>query len=114
MEIPVTIYTQNNQLIRDLFDESKTGQDVQLADGLSVRRGRIKLKEMVGIGEEIQIIIYVAGTIAINVAANLITAWLLKKLDKEEAKVTKLEIDRVTVELEEDKIKKIVNEKIRR
>jgi len=39
---------------------------------------------------------------------------LFKKLGKEEAKVTKLEVDRVTAELEEDKIRKIVHEKIRK
>jgi hypothetical protein len=43
---------------------------------------------------------------------SLIVDWLLKKLNTKEAQVTKLEIDKVAVELDEDEIKKAVLERI--
>jgi len=43
----------------------------------------------------------------------LIVDWLLKKLGTKEAQVTKLEIDKVPVEFEEDAIKIAVLRRIR-
>jgi hypothetical protein len=53
-----------------------------------------------------------AEDITERVGASLIVDWLLKKLNTKEAQVTKLEIDKVAVELDEDEIKKAVLERI--
>jgi hypothetical protein len=116
MEIPVTIYTQNTLLQFDLFEESrvKTGMEKQIADGLSVRFEYSRVHGAVDFSTIFQLTFVVASHISEGVVIGLITTWLLKKLDKKEAKVTKLVIDKVSVELDESKIKKIIHEKIRK
>jgi bifunctional DNA-binding transcriptional regulator/antitoxin component of YhaV-PrlF toxin-antitoxin module len=90
------------------------GDKKQIADGLMLRYDYAKIRKALGIPEEIRLTLIVAKDIAEGVLAGLITSWLLKKLGNQEAQVAKLEIDRTTVELEEDKIKKIIHEKIRK
>jgi hypothetical protein len=87
---------------------------VRIADDLSVRFGYQAFQGAVGVGTSFQIILVVGESIAAGAAANLITAWLLGKLRSKDAQVTYLEIDRVTVELKEDEIRRIIQEKIRK
>ena len=114
LEIPVTIYTLNHQLIYDLFGESRgrLGTRKQLTNDLAVRYDSAKIKTAFGLAEMVQITFVVNADMAERVGASLIVDWLLKKLNTKEAQVTKLEIDKVVVELHEDAIKKAVLEKI--
>ena len=116
LEIPITIYTHNHKLISDLLEETsvKLGMEKKVADGLALRYDNAKIRKAFGFPEMIQITLLVAATLSEEVAADLITAWLLKKLDKKEAEVKSPQIDRLTVELDKDKIKKIVLEKIKK
>lgn len=68
---------------------------------------------MLGAGEILQITLVLAEHLSEGVLAGLITAWLLRKLGSREARVTSLQIDRVTVELNEEQIRRVVLEKIR-
>ena len=116
LEIPVTIYTLNHQLIYDLLGESRgrTGTRKQLTNELAVRYDSAKIRTAFGLAEMVQITLIVAEDITESVGAGLIVGWLLKKLNTKEAQVTKLEIDRVAVELDEDEIKKAVLERIKK
>ena len=113
LEIPVTIYTLNHQLIYDLLGESRgsLGTRKQLTSDLAVRYDSAKIRTAFGLAEMVQITLIVAD-ITERVGASLIADWLLKKLNTKEAQVTKLEIDKVAVELDEDEIKKTVLERI--
>ena len=114
LEIPVTIYTLNHQLIYDLLGESRgrLGTRKQLTSDLAVRYDSAKIRTAFGLAEMVQITLIVAEDITERVAASLIVNWLLEKLNTKEAQVTKLEIDKVAVELNEDEIKKAVFERI--
>ena len=114
LEIPVTIYTLNHQLIYDLLGESRgrLGTRKQLTTDLAVRYDSTKIRTAFGLAEMVQITLIVTEDIAERVGAGLIVDWLLKKLDTKEAQVIKLEIDKVAVELDEDEIKKAVLERI--
>ena len=114
LEIPVTIYTLNHQLIYDLLGESRgsLGMQMQLTSDLAVRYDSAKIRTAFGLSEMVQITLIVAEDITQRVGVSLIVDWLLKKLNTKEAQVTKLEIDKVAVELDEDEIKKAVLERI--
>jgi hypothetical protein len=116
LEIPVTIYTQNHQLIYDLLGESRgsLGTQKQLTSELAVRYDSAKIRTAFGLAEMVQITLIVAEDITEKVGADIIVGWLLKKLNTKEAQVTKLEIEKVTVELDEDEIKKAVLERIKK
>jgi len=60
----------------------------------------------------VQITLILADDLTERVGVSLIVDWLLKKLNTKEAQVTKLEIDKVAVKLDEDEIKKAVLERI--
>jgi hypothetical protein len=115
LEIPVTIYTLNHQLIYDLLGESRgsLGTRKQLTSELAVRYDRTKIRTAFGLAEMVQITLIVAEDITDRVGASLIVDWLLKKLNTKEAQVTKLEIDKVPVELDEGEIKKAVLERLK-
>ena len=114
LEIPVTIYTLNHQLIYDLLGESRgsLGTRRQLTSDLAVRYDSAKIRTAFGLAEMVQITLIVAEDITERVGASLIVDWLLTKLNTKEAQVTKLEIDKVAVGLQEDEIKKAVLERI--
>jgi hypothetical protein len=114
LEIPVTIYTLNHRLIYDLLGESRgrVGTRKQLTIDLAVRYDSAKIRTAFGLAEMVQITLIVAEDITQRVGVSLIVDWLLKKLNTKEAQVTKLEIDKVAVELDEDEIKKAVLERI--
>ena len=116
LEIPVTIYTQNHRLIYDLLGESRAnlGTRKQLTDDLTVRYDNAKIRTTFGLAEMVQITLIVAEDITESVAAGLIAGWLFQKLNTNEAKVTKLEIDNVAVELDENTIKNAVLERIKK
>ena len=114
LEIPVTIYTLNHQLIHDLLGESRgsLGTRKQLTSDLAVRYDSAKIRTAFGLAEMVQITLIVPEDITERVGVSLIVDWLLEKLNTKEAQVTKLEIDKVAVELDEDEIKKAVLERI--
>jgi hypothetical protein len=114
LEIPVTIYTLNHQLIYDLLGESRgsLGTRKQLTTDLAVRYDSAKIRTAFGLAEMVQITLILADDVTERVRVSLIVDWLLEKLDTKEAQVTKLEIDKVAVELDEDEIKKAVLERI--
>ena len=60
----------------------------------------------------VQITLILADDLTERVGVSLIVDWLLEKLNTKEAQVTKLEIDKVAVKLDEDEIKKAVLERI--
>jgi hypothetical protein len=116
LEIPVTIYTQNHQLIYDLLGEGRgsLGMRKQLTSDLAVRYDSAKIRTAFGLAEMVQITLIVAEDITERMGVSLIVDWLLKKLNTKEAQVTKLEIDKVAVELDENEIKKAVLESIKK
>ena len=116
LEVPVTIYTQNHQLIYDLLGESRgsLGARKQLTSDLAVRYDSAKIRTAFGLAEMVQVTLIVAEDITERVGAGLIAGWLVKKLNTKEAQVTKLEIDNVAVELDENTIKKAVLERIKK
>jgi hypothetical protein len=116
MEVSVTVYTHNHKLIFDLVEasEASLGMEKHICKELTLRYDYAKIRKALGYPEMIQFTLIVAENIGAGVASGLITAWLLKKLDKAEAQVSSLRIDRTMVELKEDKIRKIVHEKIRK
>jgi hypothetical protein len=114
LEIPVTIYTLNHQLIYDLLGESRgsLGTRKQLTSDLAVRYDSAKIRTAFGLAEMVQITLILADDVTERVGVSLIVDWLLEKLNTKEAQVTKLEIDKVAVELDEGEIKKAVLERI--
>ena len=114
LEIPVTIYTLNHQLIYDLLGESRgsLGTRKQLTSDLAVRYDGAKIRTAFGLAEMVQITLILADDVTERVGVSLIVDWLLEKLNTKEAQVTKLEIDKVAVELDEGEIKKAVLERI--
>jgi len=116
LEVPVTIYTLNHQLIYDLLGESRgsVGTRKQLTSRLAVRYESAKIRTAFGLAEMVQITLIVAEDIGERVGVGLIVDWLLKELGTKEAQLTKLEIDGVPVEFEEDAIKKAVLRGIRK
>ena len=114
LEIPVTIYTLNHQLIYDLLGESRgsLGTRKQLTSDLAVRYDSAKIRTAFGLAEMVQITLILPEDIHERVGASLIADWLLKKLNTRTAQVIKLEIDNVPVELNEDEIKKAVLQRI--
>jgi len=115
LEIPVTIYTRNHQLIYDLIGESRAGLGMQkqLTNDLAVRYDNGKIRTTLGLAEMVQITLIVADNISTSVVASLTADWLLTKLNTKEAQVIKLEIDKIPVKLDEGEIKKVVLERIR-
>jgi hypothetical protein len=116
LEIPVTIYTLNHQLIYDLLGESRgsLGTRKQLTSDLAVRYDSAKIRTAFGLAEMVQITLIVPEAINERMGADLIAGWLLKNLNTKDAQVTKLEIDKVPVELDEDEIKKAVLERVQK
>jgi len=116
LEIPVTIYTQNHQLIYDLIGESRgsLGMQKQLTSDLAVRYDSGKIRTAFGLAEMVQITLIVAENISASIGGDIIAGWLLTKLNPKEAQVVKLEIDNVPVKLDEDQIKKVVLERIKK
>ena len=114
LEIPVTIYTLNHQLIYDLLGEGRgsLGTRKQLTSDLAVRYDSAKIRTVFGLAEMVQITLIVAEGIPARVGAGLVADWLLTKLSTKKAQVTKLEVDKVPVELDEDELKKAVLERI--
>jgi hypothetical protein len=110
LEIPVTIYTLNHQLIYDLLGESRgsLGTRKQLTAELAVRYDNAKIRTAFGLAEMVQITLIVDEAISERAAVSLIVDWLLKKLNTKSAQVSKLEIDKVPVELDENEIKKVL------
>ncbi len=110
MEIPVTVYTLNHQLIYDLLGESRgsLGTRKQLTAELAVRYDNAKIRTAFGLAEMVQITLIVDEAINERAAVSLIVDWLLKKLNTKSAQVSKLEIDKVPVELDENEIKKVL------
>jgi len=110
LEIPVTIYTLNHQLIYDLLGESRgsLGTRKQLTADLAVRYDSAKIRTAFGLAEMVQITLIVAEGINERAAVSLIVDWLLKKLNTKSAQVSKLEIDKIPVELDENEIKKVL------
>lgn len=115
VEIPITVETYNNSLIYDLFEERSVtlGMKKGLGNGLTASYVNHFKRQAVGLPDVIQLSRIIAKDVGAPVAAALIAAWLLKKLSPKEARVEKLSIDRITVELDEGKIKKIVQERIK-
>jgi hypothetical protein len=113
MEIPVTIYTLNHQLVYDLLGESRgsLGTRKQLTSELAVRYDSARIRTSFGLAEMVQITLIIAEGVAEGAAAGLVADWLLKNLNTKEAKITKLEIDNVTITLDEDEIKRAVLER---
>jgi hypothetical protein len=85
----------------------------ELGNGLTLSYVSHFKRKAVGLPDIIQLALIIAKDVDPQVIANLITTWLLKKLSPTEARVEKVSIDRTAVELEGDKIKKIVHEKIK-
>jgi hypothetical protein len=85
-----------------------------LTDDLTVRYDNAKIRTTFGLAEMVQITLIVAEDITERVAAGLIAGWLFQNLNTNEAQVTKLKIDNVAVELDEDTIKNAVLEKIKK
>ena len=114
LETPVTIYTLNHRLTYDLLGESRgsLGTGKQLTSDLAVRYDGAKIRTAFGLAEMVQLTLIVAEEITDSVGASLIADWLLKNLNTKEAQVTKLEIDKVPVELNEEEIKKAVLNRI--
>jgi hypothetical protein len=110
LEIPVTIYTLNHQLIYDLLGESRgsLGTRKQLTAELAVRYDNAKIRTAFGLAEMVQITLIVDEALNERAAVSLIVDWLLKKLNTKSAQVSKLEIDKVPVELDENEIKKVL------
>ena len=79
-----------------------------------MRYDNAKIRTAFGFAEMVQITLIVAEDITERIAAGLIAGWLFQKLSTNGAQVTKLEIDNVAVELDEDAIKKAVLERIKK
>ena len=79
-----------------------------MTDDLAVRYDNAKIRTAFGLAEMVQITLIVAEPISETAAVSLIVNWLLKKLNTKSAQVTKLEIDNVPLELDENEIKKVV------
>ena len=110
LEIPITVHTHNNHLSSELVEKTSLALHTleQVASVLTVRVDHES-------PEVIQLTLKIAEHIADGVAASFITAWILKKLGPEEAKVTNLQIDRVTVELgDKEEIRRVLLERIRK
>ena len=116
LEISVTIYTLNHQLVYDLLGEGRgsVGTRKQLTSELAVRYDSTKVRTAFGFAEMVQITLILTEDITVSLAATLIVDWLLTNLTKKGAQVTKLEIDKIPVELNEDAIKKVVLEKLKK
>jgi len=83
-----------------------------LTSDLAVRYDDAKIRTVFGLAELVQITLIVSESIPEEVGVSLIVNWLLEKLNTKQAQVTKLEIDKVPVEFDEDEIKKAVLERI--
>ena len=110
LEIPITIYTENHRLIYDLLGESRRrlGVRKQLTKDLAVRYDSAKIRTTYGLAEMVQITLIVTEGVTQGNAVALIVSWLLKALSTKQARVTKLEIGNVGVELDEEKIKDVL------
>jgi len=116
LEISVTIYTLNHQLVYDLLGEGRrsVGTRKQLTSELAVRYDSTKVRTAFGFAEMVQMTLILTEDITLSLGASLIVDWLLTNLTKKGAQVTKLEIDKIPVELNEDAIKKVVLEKLKK
>ena len=85
-----------------------------MAGDLAVRYDNAKIRTAFGLAEMVQITLIVAEDVTERVGVSLIVDWLLKKLNTKEAQVTKLEIDKAPVELNEDEIKKAMLERLKK
>ena len=83
-----------------------------MTSDLAVRYDDAKIRTVFGLAELVQITLIVSESIPEEVGVSLIVNWLLEKLNTKQAQVTKLEIDKVPVEFDEDEIKKAVLERI--
>jgi hypothetical protein len=110
LEIPITIYTENHRLIYDLLGESRRrlGVRKQLTEDLAVRYDSAKIRTTYGLAEMVQITLIVTEGVTQGNAVALIVSWLLKALSTKQARVTKLEIGNVGVELDEEKIRDVL------
>ena len=116
LQISVTIYTLNHQLIYDLLGEGRGGVGTrkQITSDLAVRYDSTKVRTAFGFAEMVQITLILAEDTTVSLGMSLIVDWLLTNLTKKEAQVTKLEIDKTPVELNEDAIKKVVLERLKK
>ncbi|HUK28880.1 MAG TPA: hypothetical protein VLV31_10685 [Candidatus Acidoferrales bacterium] len=114
LEIPLTIYTENHRLIYDILGESRgrLGVQKQLSKALTVRYDGAKIRTTVGLAEMVQITLIVTESLDQETAVALLVDWVIKTLRTKQARVTKLEIGKVNVGLDENKIRDVVLEKI--
>jgi len=114
LEIPLTIYTENHNLIYDILGESRKrlGVQKQLSGDLAVRYDGAKIRTTVGLAEMVQITLIVAQNLAQEAVVALVVDWIIKTLRTRQARVTKLEVGGINVELDENKIRDVLLKRI--
>lgn len=109
----ITIHTYDRELAYKLLGKSEicVGDVIDVGQGVSLvydGRGR----EYKGVETGLPGVIMLTAAFTSTVAAHLLAMWIWEKLRGE--KVAQLEIDRVTIELDEGVIKRVIREKIRK
>ena len=104
----ISIYTHDNRLAFDLLGKSQAhaGDLIELGQGVSLSYKGTSIRKALGFPE----IIMLSASIPTGVVAGILANWLWEKL--KDRKVTKIEIDRTTVELDKGEIKRVIEERI--
>ena len=108
MNVPVFIDTEDRGLAHHLLGSSvaQIGDEIHVSDDITVTyQGTIERKAL-GFPETIELVIYIASTVAVGVAAN----WIYDKLKGKN--ITRLQIKNKVVEFDEGEIKRIIEETI--
>jgi hypothetical protein len=99
MELEISVESRDKNIESEL---TKT----KIADGVSIHIKNRTLREIVGLPEIVNLIVYIGKKVALPVAATLLAKFLYDKLKKR--KDNKLMINNTQVEINAEKIEKLI------
>lgn len=112
LSIKIEVHSLDYQLDSELFSRLSLsrGNEVIISDGVKLIYDNTILLFSEDVPSIFQFALNIGKDFPVGVAAGLASTWLYNKLKGR--KVTKLMIEKTEVELEENKIKKVIHEKM--
>ena len=114
MELTVEIETDDKRLETDLFEsrEFSAGETEKvITEGVSIRWEGVVFRKAVGFPEIINIALVIGEKVVLPIAVSIVAKWLYDKIKGRASKVT---INYTVVEINADKIEKLILEKLKK
>lgn len=109
MQLEIGIESSTPKLLYDLFETShiSAGQGKIIAEGVSIRYKNYTFRAAAELPPILNIVAYIGEHVALPIAVTLLSKYLYEKLKGRASKVT---INDILVEINEEKIELIINQ----